>query len=110
MPSMTSYLLETMILDYYSAQTTVASKYVDIEIPKILAYISSAVYYQVNDPKGIQGNINLLSREDSEKISARATSDKQKADQARQLETNGDHKASIQKWGEIFGSEFPIYG
>jgi hypothetical protein len=110
MPSMSSYLLETMILNYYSAQTTKASQYVDIEIPKVLAYIATSVQYQVNDPKGIQGNINNLIWDDINKISARAASDKQKADQARSFETSGDHKASIQKWGEIFGSEFPTYG
>jgi len=110
MPSMSSYLLETMILDYYAGYTVSATQYVDLEIPNLLAYISSAVYSQVNDPKGIQGDINDLSFDDRNKISARATSDKQKADQARQFEDDGDHKASIQKWGEIFGSEFPTYG
>lgn len=110
MPSMSSYLLETMILDYYSAQTVKASEYVDIEIPKVLGYLTTAVHYQVNDCKGIQGNINNLSSEDRNKISTRAASDKQKADQARSFETSNDHKASIQKWGEIFGSEFPTYG
>jgi hypothetical protein len=110
MPSMSSYLLETMILDYYSAQTITASEYVDIEIPNVLAYIATAVNYQVNDSKGIQGNLNDLSGDERNKISARATSDKQKADVARSLETDGDHKGSIQKWGEVFGSEFPAYG
>lgn len=110
MPSMSSYALETVILDYYAAKATKASQYVDIELPNVLAYIATAVHYQVNDPKGIQGNINLLSWDDRHKISARATSDKQKADAARSLETAGDHKGSIQKWAEIFGSEFPSYG
>src|ERR1051326_5857652 len=109
-PSMSSYLLETMILDYYSTKTTKASQFVDLEIPSVLAYISTAVHYQVNDFKGIQGNLNDLCWDDRNRISARATSDKQKADQARALESAEDHKGSIQKWGEIFGSEFPIYG
>jgi hypothetical protein len=110
MPSMSSYVLETMILDYYSAQTIKASQYVDIEIPKVLAHIATYVHYEVNDPKGIQGNINDLSWDDRNKIAARAASDKQKADAARSLESAGDHKGSIQKWGEVFGSEFPTYG
>jgi hypothetical protein len=110
MPSMSSYLLETMILDYYSARTNKSSQYVDLEIPNVLAYVATAIHYQVIDSKGIQGNINDLSLDDRNKISSRATSDKQKADQARSFETDGDHKASIQKWAEIFGSEFPTYG
>ena len=110
MPSMTSYLLETMVLDYYSARANTASQFVDLEIPSVLAYIATAIHYQVNDPKGIQGNINDLSWGDRNKISQRANSDKQKADQARALENAKDHKGSIQKWREIFGGEFPTYG
>ncbi|OOM68859.1 hypothetical protein CLOBL_52970 [Clostridium sp. BL-8] len=53
-PTMQSYLLENMILDYYNT-TTSCSEFVDIEIPNVLSHISSAVYNPVNDPKGIQG-------------------------------------------------------
>lgn len=109
MPSMLSYLLETMILDYYSAQTVKASEYVDIEIPKVLGHIATAVHYQVNDPKDIQGNINNLSWDDRTKISARASTDKQKAEEALRLENAGNPKGSINKWREIFGSDFPTY-
>jgi hypothetical protein len=63
----------------------------------------------VNDPKGIQGNINNLSWDERTKISNRAGADKQKALEARRLEGAKDHKGSIQKWQEIFGSEFPDY-
>lgn len=112
MPSMSSYVLETMILDYYSNQTEKASQYVDLEIPKVLAYIATHIHHAVNDPKGIQGDINKVLWEDRQKISARATADSQKAYEAISLETGGtsDHKGSISKWQEIFGSEFPQYG
>jgi hypothetical protein len=110
MPSMCSYLLETIIFDYYGDQSVVASKYVDVEIPKVLTSIATSVLSQVNDPKGIQGNINNLSWDDRNKISERARVDQQRAVDARRLESEGDHKGSIQKWGEIFGSEFPAYG
>lgn len=110
MPSMSSYLLETMILNYYENSSTKASKYVDIEIPDVLEYLSTYIYYEVNDPKGIQGNINDLSSDEITKIANRANTDKQKARVARQLETDEDQKGSIQKWQEIFGSEFPVNG
>jgi hypothetical protein len=112
MPSMSSYVLETMILDYYSNQTSEASQYVDLEIPKVLAYIATYIHYDVNDPKAIQGNINNVQWEDRTKISARASADSLKAYEAINLETGGtsDHKGSIEKWQEIFGSEFPQYG
>lgn len=111
MPTMFSYFLETMILDFYNSRSDSdkASEYIDFEIPRIFNYISSHIYLDVIDPKGIRGNINDISSEDRVKISNRATVDKQKADEAREFERNGDHKSSIQKWREIFGDDFPKY-
>ena len=109
MPSIPRYLLETMILNHYAGHSDKATQFVDIEIPKVLEYLSTHIHYQVDDPKNIQGNINNLSWDEKSKIAARAASDKQKAETARNLEINKDHKGSIQKWGEIFGANFPEY-
>lgn len=110
MPSMSSYLLENMILDFYSTQYKKASQYVDLEVPRVLQYIQNAVYSQVNDPKGIQGNINQLDSDEWNKISKRAYWDYTKAQAARELEKKSDHRLSIAKWAEIFGANFPSYG
>jgi hypothetical protein len=109
MPSMSSYLIENIILDFYSIRLTKASNYVDLEIPNLLLHISSRIYHRVDDPKGIQGNINHLSNDVREKISKRAYADYLKALEARRLEENNEHKLSIAKWAEIFGSNFPLY-
>jgi hypothetical protein len=108
MPSISSYLIENMIIDFYSTQHTKASGYVDLEVPQVLQYIQTSIFHSVNDPKGIQGNINQLSREDKDKISKRAYLDYLRSLEARALEEKGDHKRSVAKWGEIFGSNFPI--
>jgi len=109
MPSMSSYLIENMILDFYYAQFTKASEYVDLEVPKVLQYIQAKIFYSVNDPKEIQGDINHLSHEEQDQISKRAYLDHLKSLEARALEEKGDHKLSITKWSEIFGSSFPLY-
>jgi hypothetical protein len=108
MPSMPSYLLEQMILDHYDTRTDTASSYVDVEIPKVLDHIWFAIHAAVLDPAGIKGNLNDLAWEDRQKISDRAKQDAAKANEARRLETEGDQAASIKKWAEIFGSEFPV--
>lgn len=107
MPTMGLYLLENMILDYYEEQTVVASKYVDIEIEKVLIEIHRRISNPVIDPKGIQGNLNTLSAEDKKKIKDRAYQDYSKAFDARQLENAKNNKDSISKWIEIFGDKFP---
>lgn len=110
MPSMPSYLLETIIVDYCQLHTNhKLSNFVDINIPSILKYIENAIFSTVNDPKGIQGDINSLSFEDRVKISVRALLDYNKAEEAREYERQKDDKSSIRKWAEIFGSDFPSY-
>lgn len=84
--------------------------FVDMEIAGVLEYIETNVLYDVNDPKGIQGNINTLSVDERIKISNRAKSDKLKAVDARNFESSNDHEKSINKWAEVFGSKFPEYG
>lgn len=110
MPSMQSYLLECIILSYYESALYKASAYVDLEIPTLLAHISMAVLSPVYDPKRIQGDINTLSSDDRFVIAIRASADTKKANEARTLEGAGKQRESINKWGEIFGSDFPKYG
>ncbi|MEG8161003.1 hypothetical protein L2D24_29010 [Escherichia coli] len=62
MPSMSSYLLETLILDYYAGRTS-CSSFVDMELEALFRHLGQSVRYSVNDPKGIQGDINSLSAE-----------------------------------------------
>lgn len=109
MPTMGSYLLENMILDYYSEKTTVASKFVDMEIVDVLLAIHRRVYHPVYDPKNIQGDLNSLNAEDKKKICDRAYQDYVKAFEARKFEKEKNDKDSINKWIEIFGDKFPKY-
>lgn len=111
MPSMGSYLIENMILDYYEFQAAgKAGEFVDLEIPRVLEYINRNIHSVVNDPKNIQGDLNTLSWDEREKIKGRSYDDYYKAQEARQHEDNGDHEKSIKKWGELLGPEFPNYG
>ncbi|MEH2461496.1 hypothetical protein [Nostoc sp.] len=110
MSSMSSYLLENMILDYYSNNLyRKASSYVDLEVPNLLQYIRDNIFNSVNDPKGIQVNINNLKLDERSSIWARAHIDNIKALDARQLESQNNHQLSISKWREVFGTNFPIY-
>lgn len=109
MPTMGSYLLENMILDYYTDKTSVASKFADIEIVDVLLEIHRRVYNAVQDPKQIQGDLNNLPFEDKKKISDRAYQDYVRAFDARKLENEKKQKESINKWREVFGDEFPKY-
>lgn len=109
MVSMPSYLLESIVVSHFEAAQGEASEFVDIEIPAVLREIGRAVVDQVPDPKEIQLDINSLDWEDRLSIRERALRDAATADDARRLEGAEEMKASIGKWREIFGDDFPEY-
>jgi len=109
MPSMSSYLIENMLLNHYAYRSD-ASEFVDIELPSCFLYIRDSIYNHVEDPKKIQGNINTLTYDEKTKIYNRANLDYIRSTEARSLEGGGYHRESINKWREIFGYDFPTYG
>ncbi len=109
MPTMDSYLLENMILDYYIENTSTASRFVDIELVNIFFDIHKRIYNSINDPKNIQGNLNNLTHDEKKKISDKAYESYEKAFDARKDEQENNYKDSINKWREIFGVDFPKY-
>lgn len=106
MASMSSYLVENMILDFY--ENNECSQWVDWEVRKILLHIKDRIYLPVYDPKGIQGNINNLSDVQKFSIFSRAYDDEIRAAEAKKYETENPAYA-ISKWQQIFGSNFPNY-
>lgn len=108
MPTMGSYLLETILLNYHEQKHSIGN-YIDLEIAPFLRHLSNAVFYDVNDHKGFQGNINNLDYDAKIKISSKALSDATKAESAWTHEKAGSHKEAINIWREIFGNEFPTY-
>jgi len=107
-PTMSSYLLENIILNYYDINES-STTYVDVELPNMFAIVYNQIQQRVDDPKGFQGDINTLNSNDRDSIQQRAKLDYNRAIEARQFETDGNHKSSIAKWGEIFGPNFPQY-
>lgn len=109
MPSALPYMFENLILNIVDYATGTANEYVFNDLPYLFSQISSLIYSSVNDPKGIQGDLNTLSYEDKKKISDKATEDYKKSNEALQYLKDGKEKESITKWREIFGDEFPKY-
>mgnify|MGYP001066077101 CR=1 FL=1 len=109
MHTMSSYLLENIVLNHYKYRTD-CSSFVDLSLADIFNHISLAVHQVVPDPKGFQGDLNNLTYEQRISISTRANQDYLKALEARRLEQNKDEQSSINKWRDIFGLEFPAYG
>ncbi len=58
----------------------------------------------------LQGDINSLSAEARKAISDRCYLDAQKVSEARWFENNKEYEKSINKWRDVFGPFFPVYG
>jgi hypothetical protein len=108
MPSLPSYLLENMVLDYYELST--CSQYPDLEFRDVIDYLRTAIHTPVYDPKGVQGDLNTIDWIDRIAIAVRCASDHEKCVEARSFESEYDYRHSINKWGEVFGPAFPKFG
>jgi hypothetical protein len=109
MPTIPSYLLETLALNYYEGKCSKAVKFVDLEFVNAISYIYSNIMGDVNDPKNLQGNINNLTYDERMKIKNKTAEDYHTAVAARDFEHNKDFESSIRRWRELFGNAFPKY-
>ena len=110
MPTIPSYLFENIILDFAEKKFEL-SNFIDFNLRDFWNYLKDAIYNEVQDPKGFQGNLNILSNNDKNKISLKAYDTYTKAAEAIRFETQEkNEKKAINKWKEIFGNEFPNYG
>ena len=105
-----SYLLECMILEIYEGKAIADTWWIDLEFKNVLDSLSTLIKYDVEDPKGIQGNINNFSWDDRLKISNALHEAYNKACDAISFEVNDkNQEKAINKWREVFGSAFPKY-
>lgn len=104
-----SYMLETIVINFADSSTNL-SDYIDLRFRDALKYLASHIMSPIYDMKEIQGDINDLSIYDKIIIKQKAQADYEKACEAREFEKTDNHKAAINKWGEILGSDFPTYG
>lgn len=108
--TITSYLFEQIVINYINTKTELY-EWIDFEVRDFFNYLSNNIYYSVSDPKGIQGDLNQLTYEQKKAISEKSRWANNKAIEATNAETQEkDQQKAINKWREIFGAKFPIYG
>ena len=109
MPTMVSYVLETMVLDYFDKVDS-SSNWIEQRFRDVLCYIKDNIMLPIYDSKGIEGNINCLSIDEKQSIQKRAKTDYNKSCDAIFAEINyKDQNKAINIWKDIFGSDYPKY-
>jgi len=109
MTTIPSYLFETIVLNFVESKEKL-SDYIDANLINFWDYLKTAIMADINDPKGFQGNINSLAYAERRSVSSKAEDAYTKGYAAYKFETEeSNQEKSINKWGEIFGKEFPKY-
>lgn len=104
-----SYLLECMILAVYEKNKKV-DRCIYLELRNLLNTLSNMILGEINDPKGIQGNLNTLPENEKNNCSRVLSAAYLKACNAIKFErVDKDQKAAIEKWREVFGNDFPEF-
>lgn len=110
MPTVPSYLFEIFVLNFLESKDSI-SEFIDVNMINFWDYLTTAVYNNVKDPKGFQADLNTLSYDERQKISAKSDEANRKGYEAYKAETEEkDQRTAINKWREIFGNSFPSYG
>ena len=102
-----------MVLSY--AQTKGLKSDWQSNVHECLLSLSQQILGTVNDPKGMQGDLNTLDADSRKKQSGIAYSDYQTSGKAITEEITADmfhgtHEKAISLWNEVFGDGFKLYG
>ena len=103
MPSISSYLLETLVMNYYNTHSFVNIKN---DFRSNLAYINNCIDQPINDPNDIDGNINELDQTTIAKLKNKTYYDYHTCCDAINLEEKGEITEAKKLWKKIFGDEF----
>ncbi|HAR7304164.1 TPA: nucleotidyltransferase [Staphylococcus aureus] len=107
-PTMPSYLLEIIILNYYQDNNKL-KQHISTEIYNILNFIKKEIYNMIFSPDNPKVDINILSQEEKYKISQKANEHSKISQNAINFASNLDNKKAIDEWRKIFGKEFSLY-
>ncbi len=109
MPTISSFLFENFVLNFAESKAEL-SDYIDVNLINFWNYLKTSVYNNVRDQKGIDANLNKLSYDEKTKVSAKANDAYSNGYEAYRIETEDKNlNSAINKWREIFGSDFPRY-
>lgn len=111
--SVGSYMFEQMVLNFAEGGG-LQSDWQD-SVSRCLDYLSQSIFSPVNDPKGMQGDLNTLDIATKNRLSSRAktdfdTSKNALIDELASLMTKTKVDEAIGYWHDIFGNEFKTYG
>lgn len=101
-----SYLVEVLITNFYERNDLRTPYYLDTEFIRILEHLARHVTFEVQDPKGLEGNVNRLSWDERAVASDLIAATHAQARVALALEQAGEQAKAVRAWRAILGDDF----
>lgn len=99
-----SYLMENIVLTYFENEFIWSNK--EYQLMSFFKYLKNAIWLSVNDPKGIQGDLNDLEFSKKQSIEEKASVCEEAARRAIEYEEENDYEDADKQWRIIFGDEY----
>ncbi|OFD66079.1 hypothetical protein BWGOE6_04040 [Bacillus mycoides] len=99
-----SYLIENMVLNYFENEFIWSTK--RYQLMYFFEYLKGSIYMPVNDPKGLQGDLNDLESSKKQAIDNKASACEEAARKAIEYENEKDYENADKQWRVIFGDEY----
>lgn len=102
--NVSSYLIEILVLKYIEENHIFPL--LKLELQYFFKYLHENINYSINDPKGLQGNLNDLTLSKRISIQNKAKESEKAVEEARTSEGNGDYFVADTKWKVVFGDSY----
>lgn len=99
-----SYLMENIVLTYFENRFISSNK--EYQLMSFFKHLKKAIWQAVNDPKGIQGDLNDLEFSKKQSIEEKAAVCEEAARKAIEYERENAYKDADKQWRIIFGDEY----
>lgn len=99
-----SYLIENMVLKYFETQFILSTK--KDQLLYFFKYLKSAIWLSVDDPKGLQGDLNTLESSKKQSIENKTIICEEAVAKAIEYEDSSDYENADKQWRVIFGDKY----
>ncbi|WP_102694148.1 SMODS domain-containing nucleotidyltransferase [Rummeliibacillus pycnus] len=100
-----SYLIENIVLNYFESRT-IWNTSKKTQLMRFFEYLQTAIWLPVEDPKGLQGNLNDLEDSKKQTVEKRAKDCEEATRKAIAYEEAYDYEKADNQWRIVFGDEY----
>lgn len=102
--NISSYLIENIVLNYFETNYIWSNK--KDQLNSFFSYLKDAMFESVLDPKGLQGDLNLVEYTKKCLIQNKAIACKSAIVKALEFEADKNYESADEQWRVVFGDDY----